>query len=176
MWVHAKKAVFLGAGSIGTTEILLRSKKLGLSMSDKVGINMSGNGDMLAFGYNTNEEVNAIGRTFPSPYKPVGPTISGVIDCRKNHENALDGFVIEEGAIPKALSPLFQSMLELMPGNQYPKGQTLLEKFKHVLAQQGSRFLGPYYKKGRCVFLAAFLTILVCSATRETVPLVPLEL
>ena len=148
MWVHAKKAVFLGAGSIGTTEILLRSKKLGLSMSDKVGINMSGNGDMLAFGYNTNEEVNAIGRAYPSPYRPVGPTISGVIDCRPNYESALDGFVIEEGAVPKALAPLFQTMLELMPGNQYPKGQTLYEKVKHVLAQQGSRFLGPYYKKG----------------------------
>lgn len=148
MWVHAKKAVFLGAGSIGTTEILLRSKKLGLSMSDKIGINMSGNGDMLAFGYNTDEEVNAIGRSYPSPYRPVGPTITGVIDCRKNHKNALDGFVIEEGAVPKALAPLFQTMLELMPGNQYPKGQTLLEKFRHVLAQQGSRFLGPYFRKG----------------------------
>lgn len=148
MWVHAKKAVFLGAGSIGTTEILLRSKKLGLSMSDKVGVNMSGNGDMLAFGYNTDEEVNAIGRSYPSPYKPVGPTITGVIDRRKNHENALDGFVIEEGAVPKALAPLFQTMLELMPGNQYPRGQTLLEKFRHVLAQQGSRFLGPYFRKG----------------------------
>ena len=138
----------MGAGSIGTTEILLRSKKLGLPMSDKVGINMSGNGDMLAFGYNTDVEVNAIGRSFPSPYKPVGPTISGIIDCRKNYANALDGFVIEEGAVPKALAPFFQTMLETMPGNQYPKGQTLVEKFKHVLAQQGSRFLGPYYKKG----------------------------
>ena len=148
MWVRAKKAVFLGAGSIGTTEILLRSKKLGLSMSDRVGINMSGNGDMLAFGYNTDEEVNAIGRSYPSPYRPVGPTISGIIDRRKSHENALDGFVIEEGAVPKALAPLFQTMLELMPGNQYPKGQNLLEKFKHILAQQGSRFLGPYFRKG----------------------------
>lgn len=148
MWVHAKKAVFLGAGSIGTTEILLRSKKLGLSMSDKVGLNMSGNGDMLAFGYNTDEEVNAIGRSNPSPYRPVGPTISGIIDRRKDHENALDGFVIEEGAVPKALAPLFQTMLELMPGVQYPKGQSLVEKFRHVLAQQGSRFLGPYFRKG----------------------------
>lgn len=49
-WVHAKKAVFLGAGSLGTTEILLRSKAMGLSMSDHVGHGMSGNGDMLAFG------------------------------------------------------------------------------------------------------------------------------
>jgi hypothetical protein len=50
MWVHAKKAVFLGAGSIGSTEILLRSKELGLPMSERVGTGMSGNGDILAFG------------------------------------------------------------------------------------------------------------------------------
>jgi choline dehydrogenase-like flavoprotein len=50
MWVHAKKAVFLGAGAIASTEILLRSKAMGLKMSDMVGQNMSGNGDMLAFG------------------------------------------------------------------------------------------------------------------------------
>ncbi|CZR65496.1 related to cholesterol oxidase precursor [Phialocephala subalpina] len=147
MWVRAKKCVFLGAGSIGTTEILLRSKKLGLSMSDKVGVGMSGNGDILSFGYNCDSEVNGIGRQYPSPYKPVGPTITGVIDCREQ-DNPLDGFVIEEGAIPKALAPLFQTMLEMMPGNQLPKGQTLTEKVKHALAQQGSRFLGPYFPKG----------------------------
>jgi choline dehydrogenase-like flavoprotein len=148
MWVHAKKCVFLGAGSIGTTEILLRSKKLGLSMSDKVGTGMSGNGDILAFGYNTDTEVNAIGREYPSPYKPVGPTITGVIDNRTGHDNPLDGFVIEEGAVPQALAPLFQTMLEMMPGNQLPKGESLISKVKHSLAQQGSRILGPYFSKG----------------------------
>lgn len=148
MWVHAKKCVFLGAGSIGTTEILLRSKKLGLPMSEKVGTNMSGNGDLLAFGYNTDHEVNAIGRQYPSPYHPVGPTISGIIDCREGHENPLDGYVIQEGAIPKALSLLFQTMLEMMPGNQYPKGNGLLDKMQHAMAQAGSRFLGPYFRKG----------------------------
>lgn len=147
MWVHAKKCVFLGAGSIGTTEILLRSKKLGLSMSDKVGINMSGNGDMLAFGYNTNEEVNAIGRQRPSPYKPIGPTITGIIDCREGHKNPLDGFVIEEGAVPKALAPLFQTMLETMPGKKSPPMSFML-KIQHSLASLGSRVLGPYYSKG----------------------------
>ncbi|TVY85278.1 Cholesterol oxidase [Lachnellula suecica] len=148
MWVHAKKCVFLGAGSIGTTEILLRSKNLGLPMSDKVGKGMSGNGDILAFGYNTDDEVNAIGSENQSIYNPVGPTITGIIDNREGHDNPLDGYVIQEGAIPKALAPLFQTMLELMPGNQYPKGDTLFGKVKHSLAQQGSRFLGPYFKKG----------------------------
>ncbi|CAG8962220.1 hypothetical protein HYFRA_00005273 [Hymenoscyphus fraxineus] len=148
MWVHAEKCVFLGAGSIGTTEILLRSKKLGLSMSDKVGTNMSGNGDLLAFGYNTDKEVNAIGRQYPSPYHPVGPTITGVIDDREGHENPLDGYVIQEGAVPKALSLLFQTMLELTPGTQHPKGDGLLEKVQDVMAKAGSRFLGPYFRKG----------------------------
>ncbi len=50
MWIHAKKFVFLGAGTLGTTEILLRSKQMGLHMSDTVGTGMSGNGDILAFG------------------------------------------------------------------------------------------------------------------------------
>jgi len=50
MWVHAKEAVFLGAGATATPEILLRSKAMGLKMSNMVGQNMSGNGDMLAFG------------------------------------------------------------------------------------------------------------------------------
>jgi choline dehydrogenase-like flavoprotein len=147
MWVRAKKCVFVGAGSIGTTEILLRSKKLGMSMSDKVGIGMSGNGDMLAFGYNTNDEVNAIGRQRPSPYKPIGPTITGIIDCREGHKNPLDGFVIEEGAVPKALAPLFQSMLQTMPGKQSPP-LTFAARIQHTLASVGSRVFGPYYAKG----------------------------
>jgi choline dehydrogenase-like flavoprotein len=147
MWVRAKKCVFLGAGSIGTTEILLRSKKLGLPMSDKVGTGMSGNGDMLAFGYNTNDEVNAIGRQRPSPYKPIGPTISGIIDCREGHKNPLDGFVIEEGAVPKALAPLLQTMLETMPGKLSPP-LSFNSRIQHALASLGSRVLGPYYSKG----------------------------
>lgn len=40
MWVRAKKVVALGAGSIGTTEILLRSKQQGMAMSNRVGTGM----------------------------------------------------------------------------------------------------------------------------------------
>ena len=149
MWVHARKCVFLGAGSLGTTEILLRSKAMGLTTSDTVGKGLSGNGDLLAFGYNCDDTVNAIGREFPSPYHPVGPTITGVIDCRDGHENPLDGFVIEEGAVPKALAPLFQAMLELMPGAADAHHSIgLVDKVKHRLARIGSQLLGPYYRKG----------------------------
>ncbi|CAI4210261.1 unnamed protein product [Parascedosporium putredinis] len=70
------------AGSIGTTEILLRSKQMGLEMSERVGQGMSGNGDILAFGYNTDYDVNAVGKDHPDPYDPVGPTINSIIDNR----------------------------------------------------------------------------------------------
>ncbi|KAB5547347.1 hypothetical protein GE09DRAFT_1060862 [Coniochaeta sp. 2T2.1] len=148
MWVHAKKAVFLGAGALGTTEILLRSKAMGLSMSNQVGTNMSGNGDILAFGYNTDETANAMGRAFPSPYNPVGPTINGVIDCREGHDNPLDGFVIEDGAVPQALAGFLQTIMDFMPGSIKPKGEGLVERTRAALARYGSRFLGPYLKSG----------------------------
>ncbi|KAI0779458.1 cholesterol oxidase [Fomes fomentarius] len=157
MWVHARSAVFLGAGALGTTEILLRSRARksmgGLCLSDQVGQNMSGNGDLLAFGYNTNSETNALGQPFPSPYQPVGPTIAGVIDNRTGHANPLDGYVLEEGAVPQALVPFLQAMLELMPAvsssvevNQ--EERSVLENGRAALARWGSRLLGPYFRKG----------------------------
>jgi hypothetical protein len=136
--VHARKCVFLGAGAIGTTEILLRSKKFGMKMSDDVGMGMSDNGDMLALGYNIEDDVNAVGRAYPSPYNPIGPTIAGIIDNRAGHNNPLDGYIIEEGAVPKALSPMLQSMLDLNPGDDKSKGQTALGKMRQLLAQQAS--------------------------------------
>ncbi|KAI1117178.1 glucose-methanol-choline oxidoreductase [Nemania sp. NC0429] len=148
MWVHAKEAVFLGAGAIGTTEILLRSKQMGLKMSDKLGQNMSGNGDMFAFGYNTDYEVNAMGKQFPSPYHPIGPCITGIIDNRTEHENPLDGYVIEEGTVPGALVPFMQALLELMPGSVETAGESLVARVQANLARAGSLFLGPYFRKG----------------------------
>ncbi len=49
--VHAD-IVVLAAGTLGSTEILARSKENGLAVSDALGDGFSGNGDMLAFGYN----------------------------------------------------------------------------------------------------------------------------
>jgi len=148
MWVRARSAVFLGAGALATPEILLRSKAMGLKMSDQVGQNMSGNGDMLAFGYNIDEEVNGIGRPNPSPYDPVGPCITSVIDCRQGLDNPLDGFVIEEGSVPQALSRFLQVMLDFMPGSVNPKSDGVLQRTQAALARYGSRLLGPYYKGG----------------------------
>ncbi|KAK2609820.1 hypothetical protein N8I77_003299 [Diaporthe amygdali] len=146
MWVHAKELVFFGAGSIGTTEILLRSKNMGLDMSPNVGHGMSGNGDILAFGYNTNEYVNSIGRPDPPADRPVGPCITGVIDCR-DQDNPLDGYVIEEGVVPAALAPFYDFMLANLPGSVFPNHLSIKEKISHVAAAASSIVLGPYNRR-----------------------------
>lgn len=101
--------VVVSAGTLGSTEILLRSKKNGLSLSDRVGENFTGNGDVLAFAYNCDEEINGIGF---GPHPPeengalrekVGPCITGIIDMR-DKEPPSDGFVIEEGTVAGAFA------------------------------------------------------------------------
>lgn len=148
MWVHAKECVFLAGGSLGSTEILLRSQKLGLAMSAKLGTGMSGNGDILACGYNCDQDVNCVGRKQPDPYHPVGPTITGMIDCREGHKNPLDGFVIQEGAIPQALAPIFQALAEMMPGQRGPSYLSLYTRVKRLVARGSSYLFGPYFREG----------------------------
>lgn len=87
-----------------------------------------------------------MGRVSPSPDKPIGPTITGVIDCRAQ-PNPLDGFVIEEGAITEALVPVLQTMLESLPGKIFPQNYTLKDRLRHLIARQQSR-LYPYAQMG----------------------------
>ncbi|KAL4744451.1 hypothetical protein BDW72DRAFT_209007 [Aspergillus terricola var. indicus] len=113
-WVRAKEFCFLGAGALGTTEILLRSKKHGLPCSPLVGRNMSGNGNLLVFGYNGTKEINGVaGSTKP------GPTITSMIDCRQKTENGvcvsengnqMGAFVIEDGCIPEPFALMIEWM------------------------------------------------------------------
>ncbi len=62
--------VILAAGTLGTNEILLRSKAAGLPMSDRVGHNFSGNGDVLAFAYNNDVDINMVGFGARDPKTP----------------------------------------------------------------------------------------------------------
>lgn len=91
--------------------------------------------------------MNGLGRPDPDSDAPIGPTISGIIDCREQ-DNPLDGFVIEDGAIPEALAPVMQLMLEFLPGRQRPKGISTISKFSKILASIISHFEGPYAPGG----------------------------
>lgn len=97
--------VILGAGSLGSTEILLRSAERGLPLSARVGQRFSANGDFLGFAYNNETEIRGVGFGDRLDRQAVGPTISGII--RYPAGQAVDEeFLIEEGAIPGLLAQL----------------------------------------------------------------------
>lgn len=109
--------VVLAAGSLGSTEILLRSRNNGLlSLSSQVGEHFTGNGDFLAFGYNCDEEINGIGFGHRPPVdngserEKVGPCITGVIDLR-DKQPVEEGYVIEEGSVAGAFAGLLPGLL-----------------------------------------------------------------
>lgn len=104
--------VILAAGTLGSTEIMLRSKAVGLAVSDQLGKRLTGNGDVLAFAYNADREVNGIGfgNRSPEQLEPVGPCITGIIDLRER-PTLNDGMVIEEGAVPGGMGGYMPGML-----------------------------------------------------------------
>jgi cholesterol oxidase len=104
--------VVLAGGTLGSTEILLRSRERGLTVSDRLGERFTGNGDVLAFSYNSDVEVDGVGwgNRPPGQLGPVGPTITGMIDLRKTDDLA-EGMVIEEGAQPGALATFLPGTL-----------------------------------------------------------------
>jgi len=138
--------VVLGAGTLGSTEILLRSAQHGLLLSSQLGERFTGNGDVLAFGYNTAQVINGVGwgHHTAGQIPPVGPCITGIIDMR--HQPALtDGMVAEEGSPPGALGVFLPAAFEAaaaVAGRAEPVAgaQLIEEKAREVL----SDFEGPY--------------------------------
>lgn len=106
--------LFLSAGSLGSTEILLRSKQEGLSLSNQLGRHFTGNGDVLGFAYNCDIPISGIGRGDRSDLEdvPVGPSITGIIDCRER-EFLDNGWILEEGALPGAMAKLIPHVFKL---------------------------------------------------------------
>lgn len=99
--------VVLAAGTLGSTEILLRSAEHGLPLSDRLGQRFSANGDIIAFGYGMSQPVNAIGVGHPAKadIATVGAAVTGHIELRPEGELELE-INIEEGVLPSALAPV----------------------------------------------------------------------
>jgi cholesterol oxidase len=139
--------VVLGAGTLGSTEILLRSAQHGLSLSNRLGENFTGNGDVLGFGYNTGWVINGVGwgHHGPGQIPPVGPCITGIIDMR--HQPVLtDGMVAEEGSPPGALGVFLPAAFQAaaaVAGSAEPVASTELiqERERELLTD----FEGPYH-------------------------------
>lgn len=77
------RRVVLAAGTLGSTEILLRSQDAQLRFSPCLGQRFSGNGDLIAALYDGAQRMNAVADDATRPSRRgVGPTITGMLDWR----------------------------------------------------------------------------------------------
>lgn len=156
-WVHGKSIegkadgdpftvragiVILAAGTLGSTEILLRSYENGLRLSEQIGHHFSSNGDMIGFAYNTGRIVNGIGlgTLKPDQNAPIGPTATVMVDFRAD-----SGLLLEEAAIPGALADFLAAALAIdarLFGSQGSQGPW--ERITAKLREAQSKFFGAY--------------------------------
>jgi cholesterol oxidase len=142
----AADIVVIGAGALGSTEILLRSREHGLPLSDRLGERFSGNGDFLAFGYNLDRTVNGIGfgDHDVGELPAVGPCIAGIVDVREQDELG-QGLVIEEGVIPGAISVVLAKLFGIaagMVGHDTDAG--IADFYRERTRELESLLQGPY--------------------------------
>jgi cholesterol oxidase len=103
----AAGVVVLAAGTLGSTEILLRSRAQGLNVSTQLGQRFSANGDIIAFGYGANRPVGSVGVGHPSkvPGLEIGAAVSGQIEIRDADDLSRE-LIIQDGVVPSALAPM----------------------------------------------------------------------
>jgi cholesterol oxidase len=141
--------VIVSAGTIGSTALLLRSRKEGLSTSDMLGQHFTGNGDVLAFAYNTDDTINGVGwgSHEPGEIAPVGPTITGLIDNRGT-PNVTDGYVIEEGSLAGPVGAALVGMLggaAPLEGEDVGGPRSLHDRLAYDARVIESLLRGPYH-------------------------------
>jgi cholesterol oxidase len=103
--------VIVSAGTLGSTEILLRSRDKGLALSEQIGKRFSANGDIIAFGYGAKVPVNAVGVGHPAKLEGhvVGASVSGQLEI-VDADDLSHSMTIQEGALPSALAPILPVM------------------------------------------------------------------
>ncbi len=119
------KRVILAAGTLGSTEILLRSQGSELMFSSLLGQRFSTNGDLIASVQAQREHVNAVAdEDSPPARRQVGPTITAMLDLRR----ATDGFVVQDLGVP---GPLQQAFAELFATGDVLHGLTRPDREVH---------------------------------------------
>ena len=125
--LHAKRAVVVSGGALGSTELILRSRDQGMVFSDQLGERFGGNGDFFGIAYNSDHRTNALGwGAFPLSKKAQrmqggatpppqdmlnpGPTIVSTI--RYNRSEAFEKRVtVQDTSVPKTYVGLLRTAL-----------------------------------------------------------------
>ncbi|PWU00387.1 MAG: hypothetical protein C5B51_25240 [Terriglobia bacterium] len=118
--------VILSAGSLNSTEILLRSEMHGLSVSLALGTKFNGNGDFFGLAYNGDYETDVLGYPFrdtpPASDSPEpGPNIVGAVRYNGSLPEA-QRITIEDFSFPFASVAAGQSIFGLLRGQDTVTG------------------------------------------------------
>jgi cholesterol oxidase len=121
------RLVVLGAGVLGSSEILLRSAADGLALSPRLGQSFSANGDFFAVSYNGELQTDVLGsgtrEDDRSRIRP-GPTI--VAGLHYNPGAPLgERFLVEDLAFPRAYADLFRRVTSQLRFLAHPTANTL---------------------------------------------------
>ena len=138
--------VVLGAGTLGSTEVLLRSRAAGLALSPALGHRVSGNGDMVGLVYNADSPVNGVGlgRRSVEGRDPVGTCSTGLVDGRAGAPLD-DGYIMVDGVIPGALGkwlPAAYLALDALTGRDTDAG--FWDGLRERRRAWQSKLFGPY--------------------------------
>lgn len=104
--------LIMAAGSMGSTQIMMRSKLKGLRLPNALGTRFSANGDVMGLSYNGNGQSDMLGYGLDDrTNNPSGQAITVYADYRKNETdskmtNLMQRYLLLDGTIPKALGPL----------------------------------------------------------------------
>jgi cholesterol oxidase len=129
------KAVFVCGGAINTTELLLRCRdEHGTlpALSAALGHGYSGNGDFLAFAFDTKD-----------PFHPeYGPTITTGVIFDRGEGDARTWFTLQEGGFPKQIGSLFQLLRQ--DSSLWPTARSLVreevdQQIEDTVAHDGAR-------------------------------------
>ena len=103
------RRVILAAGTLGSTEILLRSQSPALRFSTTLGSRFSTNGDSIAVAWGLpNDGGPTANDAIPPTDRKVGPTISAMLDWRDaDVDDERAGIVVQTLVIPAALRWLY---------------------------------------------------------------------
>lgn len=103
--------VIVCAGSLGSTDLLLRSRSEALRFSKMLGAKFSTNGDMIAAAVDVKPETNiCASETAPVEDRGIGPTIVGMLRSGRGQGR----FVLQEFAVPSPLKTLFAEVVASM--------------------------------------------------------------
>lgn len=86
--------------------------------------------------------MESFGSPNPTSTNRVGPTITSVIDMRGKTDNSLDGYVIQDGAVPRVLSTFVKTVLRahtVFSSSRAP----IRQKVTRILSKCKHKFLHP---------------------------------